>query len=188
MMNDAMEQQEPPNQAVLFELMQVLRQASAEIQSEQRLDDDLEVADSVRYEQGLICWQDRLMLNAPLTVQIHHAGLQFIRGELSHFSKQALILKSDRFEYLINTESVVVISGLEQRVSISKPISTDDYLQKIWLHDIVDRQLEATWFISNDTQIDGRCLRTWLDAVDVANVHSDLTIPLNHLVAVRCLR
>ena len=172
--------------AIIHELMHVVRQASQSLESERQIEDDLEVADTVRYEQGLIDWQVRLPHQGEqLTVWTTHSQVDVLSGEFQQSSHNVIIMNSKSHNVLFNPKMVIAISGLAQRIVTKQPLATDDYLLKLWLHDICDRHVMARWFVGADLVFDGYCARTGQDAVDIATRTETITIPFQQLVAVR---
>jgi hypothetical protein len=172
--------------AIIHELMHVVRQASQSLESERQLEDDLEVADTVRYEQGLIDWQVRLPHQGePLTVWTTHAQADVFSGKFQQSSHNVIIMDTLSHSVLLNPKMLTAISGLLERIVSKQPLATDDYLLKLWLHDICDRHVIARWFIGTNLVFDGYCVRTGQDAVDITTRTETITIPFQRLVAVR---
>ena len=171
---------------VMTELMNVLHQASQQIASEQRHDEELELVDSIRYEQGLIDWRMRLPeVERLLEIRTTSEQLGALTGSVHLSSHQAFVLASETENFLINTAHVVVISGLVNRVKIRASSTTDDYLLRMLLNELCDRQISATWYSGHSDYLHGVCVSVWQDAIDIQTQRKVVTLPLQHLVAAR---
>lgn len=175
-----------PNKSVIYELMQVIRQASDSIAVEQQIDEGFEVADSVRFEQSAIDWQSRIPdQTIPVKIRTINRWLDLIEGNVIHHSSDAMILKNTFHTYLVLTESVTAVQNLLTKIRTFDPAVVDDFLLTIWLHGIVDQQILATWFFSIGETLEGYCIRVGKNAVDVRCNSGTFTLPFGQLVAVR---
>ena len=137
-----------PNKSVIYELMQVIRQASDSIAVEQQIDEGFEVADSVRFEQSAIDWQSRIPdQTIPVKIRTINRWLDLIEGNVIHHSSDAMILKNTFHTYLVLTESVTAVQNLLTKIRTFDPAVVDDFLLTIWLHGIVDSKFWLPGFL-----------------------------------------
>ncbi len=171
---------------VLAELNRVLRQELDEVGSEQRLDLAYEVIETVRYEQAHISWLDRLRNTAgDIELQIAHTQIPNIGGNLVHLSDPFLILRNSQAQFLINSEYVTCVSGLNQLAGVAPSLDTFNWLDNVWFHNLSDRRLLGTWYLKGDYVVEGYCLRTGFDAIDIATNSKILTFPKRAIVSIR---
>jgi len=177
---------EHESKSVIRELMHIVRQADDAIASEANIDADLETLDSVRYEQELVTWRSRISTQRQeVRLFLHHEKLEQISGRITQYSETVLLFETETHQYLVNNDSVEAILGLTDRAKVRISPTTDDFLMKIWLHDICDRQISATWFIGKGRSLHGYCVRTGSDSIDVRSGNECMVIALKHLVAVQ---
>lgn len=177
-----------PESLVLAELNRVLGQELDEVGSEQRLDLAYEVIETVRFEQSHISWLDRLRnTTSAIELQIAHTQLPIVNGNLIHQSDPFLILKSSQAQFLINAGYVIAASGLNHLSGATKSQDAFNWLENVWFHDLSDRRALGTWFLKGDYVVDGHCLRTGFDAIDIATNSKVITFPKNSVVAGRIM-
>lgn len=175
-----------PELLVLVELNRVLIQELDEVGSEQRLDLAYEVMETVRYEQAHISWLDRLRnTTGELEIQISSAQIPVVTGNLMHLSDPFLILKNSQAQFLINLKFVTSVSGLNQLAGAAQSLEKFNWLDNVWFRDLSDRQVRGTWYLTDNQVIEGYCLRTGYDAIDIATSLKVLTFPKRAIVASR---
>ena len=173
-------------QPVITELNRVLGQALDEVGAEQRLDLAYEVTETVRYEQAHISWLDRLRNTTDdIELQISHTQMPSVTGNLIHISDPFLILSNSHAQFLINSKYVTGVAGLNQLAGASQSLDTFNWLDNVWFHDLSDRRALGTWYLKGDFVVEGYCLRTGFDAIDVATNSKVLTLPKNAIVCIR---
>lgn len=175
--------------SLISELNRVLFQAAEEVASEERLDLAYEVLDSVRFEQGHISWLDRLR-NTSTTVELRlaHSQLPLIVGEVRHLADPFVVLENSTTQFLINYKYVVAISGLSD---LSQNHSTPDvvnFLDNLWFRELTDSKKTSTWYLAGDQVIEGLCVRTGFDSLDIERNSKLFTIPKRSVVACRAIR
>lgn len=185
-------QQFPQNESlelepqVITELNRVLCQELDEVGAEQRLDLAYEVIETVRYEQAQISWLDRLRNTTDeIEVQISHTQLPIVSGTLMHFSDPFLILKNSQAQFLINSEFISGVTGLNHLAGAAQSLDTFNWLDNVWFHDLSDRRALGTWYLKGDCVVEGHCLRTGFDAIDVATTSKVFTFPKRAIVSSR---
>ena len=175
-----------PQSLILEELNRVLCQELDEVDAEQRLDLAYEVIETVRFEQAHISWLDRLRnTTQDIEVQISHTQMPSVTGNLMHLSDPFLILKNSQAQFLINAEYVTGVSGLNELAGISPTQGNFNWLDNVWFHDLSDRRVVGTWYLKGDHVVDGYCLRTGFDAIDVATNSKVLTFPKHAIISSR---
>ena len=168
------------------ELSQVLGEAFSEVESETRLDLDYEVAETIRYEQGQISWRDRARnSDGELEIHIAHSELARVTGSLIHQSGDFLVVSSNLAQYLINSNSISAIQGLSGLAKLSSGPDSISWLENVWFHDLCDRIVEASWYLLGGTVIQGSCVRSGFDAIDVTTREKQITIPKSAIVVAR---
>lgn len=185
-------QQFPQNESlelepqVITELNRVLCQELDEVGAEQRLDLAYEVIETVRYEQAQISWLDRLRNTTDeIEVQISHTQLPIVSGTLMHFCDPFLILKNSQAQFLINSEFISGVTGLNHLAGAAQSLDTFNWLDNVWFHDLSDRRALGTWYLKGDCVVEGHCLRTGFDAIDVATTSKVFTFPKRAIVSSR---
>lgn len=185
-------QQFPQNESlelepqVITELNRVLCQELDEVGAEQRLDLAYEVIETVRYEQAQISWLDRLRNTTDeIEVQISHTQLPIVSGTLMHFCDPFLILKNSQAQFLINSEFISGVTGLNHLAGGARSLDTFNWLDNVWFHDLSDRRALGTWYLKGDCVVEGHCLRTGFDAIDVATTSKVFTFPKRAIVSSR---
>jgi hypothetical protein len=175
-----------PESLVLVELNRVLIQELDEVGSEQRLDLAYEVMETVRYEQAHISWLDRLRnTSGNLEIQISSTQIPAVTGNLMHLSDPFLILRNSQAQFLINSKYVTSVSGLNQLAGAAQSLEKFNWLDNVWFHDLSDRRVRGTWYLMDNQVIDGYCLRTGYDAIDIATSLKVFTFPKRAIIASR---
>lgn len=171
---------------VITELNRVLCQELDQVGAEQRLDLAYEVIDTVRYEQAHISWLDRLRNTTDeIEVQISHTQLPSVIGALMHVCDPFLVMRNSQAQFLINSEFVTGVAGLNQLAGAAQSLDTFNWLDNVWFHDLSDRQALGSWYLKGDCVVEGHCLRTGFDAIDVATTSKVITIPKRAIVSSR---
>lgn len=175
-----------PESLVLVELNRVLIQELDEVGSEQRLDLAYEVMETVRYEQAHISWLDRLRnTSGDLEIQISSTQIPAVTGNLMHLSDPFLILRNSQAQFLINSKYVTSVAGLNQLAGAAQSLEKFNWLDNVWFHDLSDRRVRGTWYLMDNQVIDGYCLRTGYDAIDIATSLKVFTFPKRAIIASR---
>lgn len=160
------------------ELSQVLGEAFLDVESESRLDLDYEVAETVRYEQGQVSWRDRARnSDTELEIYLSHPELPRLNGSLTHVSGDFIIVNSKPAQFLINSNSINAIAGLDDLATISTRPDSISWLENVWFHDLCDRIVDASWYLTGGQVVHGQCVRSGFDAIDVVCGGKVLTIP-----------
>jgi hypothetical protein len=177
---------EEPDSILFNELRLVMGDAYADFMSESRLDMDYEVAETVRYEQGQISWRDRTRTSdCEIEVFLAHPELPRVTGSLASQSSDFLILKSHLFQYLVNSNFVSAVRGLHDLATINTQFDSVSWLENVWFHDLCDRIVEVNWYLVSGQVMQGHCIRSGFDAVDISGGDSTFTIPKSAIVAAR---
>ena len=175
-----------PESLVLAELNRVLFQELDEVGSEHRLDLAYEVMETVRYEQAHISWLDRLRNSTgDLEIQISNTKIPSVTGNLMHLSDPFLILRNSQAQFLINSNYVTGVRGLNQLAGAAQSLDKFNWLDNVWFHDLSDRRVRGTWYLMDDQVIEGYCLRTGYDAIDISTASKVQTIPKRAIVVSR---
>jgi hypothetical protein len=179
---------EPAESLVLAELHRVLGQALDEVASEQRLDLAYEVIETVRFEHSHISWLDRLR-NTSTDIQLHlaHTQLPVMTAQLVNLADPFMVLRNHSHQFLVNANYVTAASGLSQLAKVITSSDRLNWLDNIWFHDLADRRQLVTWFLVGDQTVEGFCLRTGFDAIDIETNTKVLTLPKQSVVAGRML-
>lgn len=174
---------------LIAELNRVLLQAAEDVESEERLDLAYEVLETVKFEQAQISWLDRLRNTAScIEIRLAHAQIPFIDGKVRHLSDTFLILENPNFQYLVNFDFVFAVAGLNERSLAEPNPDSINWLDNVWFHDLIDKHLTSTWYLTGDQVIDGACLRTGFDSLDIECNSKTLTIPKRSIIASRTVR
>lgn len=175
--------------SLIAELNRVLLQAAEEVESEERLDLAYEVLETVRYEQAQVSWLDRLRnTRNPIEIRLAHSQFPLVAGEMKHIADPFMILENSMFQFLVNYDFVVAIGGLNER-TLTQPIPDSiNWLDNVWFHDLADKNLTSTWYLTGDQVIEGICLQTGFDSLDIESNSKVLTIPKRSIVASRAAR
>lgn len=174
--------------SLFAELNRVLLQAAEEVESEERLDLVYEVMETIRFEQAHISWLDRLRNTTSLMeLRLAHTHLPIAVGALKHLADPFLILQNDNMQYLVNCEFVVAINGLNELSQKQMKPDSINWLENVWFHDLADQCLSSTWYLKGDHMIEGICLRTGFDSLDVESNSKLFTIPKRSIVASRTI-
>ena len=172
--------------SLIAELNRVLLQAAEEVESEERLDLAYEVLETIRYEQAHVSWLDRLRNTAnAIELRLAHNQLPFVAGEVKHLADPFMILENSTTQFLVNFEFVAAVSGLS--VLSQKPGTPDviNWLDNVWFHDLADRKITSTWYLTGDQVIEGICRSTGFDSLDIEGNSKVFTIPKRSIVASR---
>lgn len=173
----------------MSELNQVLLQVAEEVAAEERLDLAYEVLETVRFEQAHISWLDRLRnTSSTIEVWLAHAQLPQVAGEVRHLADPFMILENSTTQFLINFEFVVAISGLSELSQNHCAPDAINWLDNVWFHDLADLKQTSTWYLTGDQIIEGLCLRTGFDSLDIQTNSKIFTIPKQSIVAIRTSR
>jgi len=174
-------------EGVIAELRAVLNSAAEQYLGEQRVDVSNEVADTVRFNQASILWHERIPPRAALKVYLSHENLPLVVGQALWVSAQFLCLSDERYEHLINLEHIVAVSGLAYVTSTARPTPVAEQMNSIWFGGLLEDQQSASWFVSLNQVLVGPCTRLGLDAVDIRQGATDMTLIRGQLIAVRRL-
>ena len=175
-----------PSFELLDALDNVISQAHADLASEERMDLAQEVAETVRHEHLRVYWRDRMGdMRQDLTLHILHDAIQTISGSVAWVTQDFLELYAATGRYLISVDSVWAISGLSASATISSPSELDAQFASIWLHNLCDQQVAATWFVGQETILTGHCLRIGPDAIDIEHKGTVVSLLSKKLCAVR---
>ena len=175
--------------SLITELNRVLMQAAEEVESEQRLDLAYEVLETVRFEQAHISWLDRLRnTSGAVELRLTHTQLPSAFGEVRHVADPFLILENESVQFLVNLECVYAIAGLSELSQIDTKLDAINWLDNVWFHDLADKKLVSTWYLKGDQIIEGSCLRSGFDSIDIETSSKTLTIPKRSIVSGRTLR
>jgi hypothetical protein len=175
--------------SLIAELNRVLLQAAEEVESEERLDLAYEVLETVRYEQAQVSWLDRLRnTKSSIEIRLAHSQFPLVAGEMRHIADPFMILENSSFQFLVNYEYVVAVCGLNERSLAQPKPDAINWLDNVWFHDLADKNLKSTWFLTGDQVIEGNCLQTGFDSLDIESNSKVLTIPKRSIVAIRTAR
>lgn len=175
--------------SLISELNRVLFQAAEEVASEERLDLAYEVLETIRFEQAQISWIDRLR-NTSSTVELRlaHAQLPLAVGEVRHLADPFIVLENPTIQFLINIEYTVAISGLSDLSQNHSAPDVVNFLDNVWFRELTDNKQVSTWYLVGDQIIEGLCLRTGFDSLDIETNSKIFTIPKRSIVASRTIR
>lgn len=175
--------------SLISELNRVLFQAAEEVASEKRLDLAYEVLETIRFEQAQISWIDRLR-NTSSTVELRlaHAQLPLAVGEVRHLADPFIVLENPTIQFLINIEHTVAISGLSDLSQNHSAPDVVNFLDNVWFRELTDNKQVSTWYLVGDQIIEGLCLRTGFDSLDIETNSKIFTIPKRSIVASRTIR
>lgn len=175
--------------SLIAELNRVLLQAAEEVESEQRLDLAYEVLETVRFEQAHTSWLDRLRnTSGAVELRLTHTQLPLAFGEVKHVADPFLILENETAQFLVNLECVCAIAGLSERSQINTKPDVINWLDNVWFHDLTDQKLMSTWYLNGDQVIEGACVRSGFDSIDIETSSKTFTIPKRSIVSGRTLR
>jgi hypothetical protein len=175
--------------SILAELNRVMFQAADEVESEERLDLVYEVIETIRFEQAHISWLDRLR-NTASTVELRlaHEHLPVTVGEVKHLADPFVILENPTTQFLINCKHIVSISGLSDLSQNHFAPDAINWLDNVWFHDLADHRQLCKWFLTGNQVVDGVCLRTGFDSLDIDANGKIVTIPKQSIVASRAAK
>jgi hypothetical protein len=175
--------------SLISELNRVLFQAAEEVASEERLDLAYEVLETVRFEQAHIAWLDRLR-NTSTTVELRlaHAQLPLAVGEVRNLADPFIVLENLTTQFLINFEYIVAISGLSDLSQNHSAPDVVNFLDNVWFRELADRKQTSTWYLAGDQIVEGLCLRTGFDSLDIETSSKVFTIPKRSVVACQTIR
>jgi len=175
--------------SILAELNRVMFQAADEVESEERLDLVYEVMETIRFEQAHISWLDRLRNTAsPVELRLAHEHLPVTVGEVKHLSDPFVILENPTTQFLINSKYIVSIFGLSDLSQNHFAPDAINWLDNVWYHELADNRQISTWFLTGNQVVDGVCLRTGFDSLDIETNGKHFTIPKRSIVANRTTR
>ena len=98
-----------------------------------------------------------------------------------------MILRNHSHQILVNANYVTAVSGLSQLAKVVTSSDRLNWLDNVWFHDLADRRQLVTWFLVGDQTVEGFCLRTGFDAIDIETNTKVLTLPKQSVVAGRML-
>lgn len=175
--------------SVIAEVNRVLIQAAEEVESEERLDLVYEVLETIRFEHAHISWLDRLRNTASqIELRLAHEHLPVTFGEVKHLADPFVILENSTSQFLINSNYIVSISGLSELSQNHFAPDAINWLDNVWFHDLADHRQVSTWFLAGNQVVDGVCLRTGFDSLDIETNGKNITIPKRSIVANRTTR
>lgn len=172
--------------SLIAELNRVLFQAVEEVESEERLDLAYEVLETIRFEQAHTSWLDRLRNTLGIVeLRLAHSHLPLAIGEVRYLADPFMILENSSTQFLVNFKFVSAVSGLSELSQ--KPTKPDaiNWLDNVWFHDLADRRKTSTWYLMGDQVIEGICVRTGFDSLDIEGNSKIFTIPKRSIVANR---
>ena len=177
---------EPSASSVITELNRVLGQALDQVACEQRLDLAYEVMETVRFEHSHISWLDRLRnTSGQIEIRIPHTQLPVVQAKVSHLANPFLILSSSQYQYFVNSDYVTSVLELNVRAIVSINPEESNWLNNVWFHEISDRRALGTWYLNGNQSINGYCLRTGFDAIDIDSNGETFTLPMKAIIAGR---
>ena len=172
--------------SLITELNRVLFQAAEEVESEERLDLAYEVLETVRFEQSHISWLDRLRsTTGQIEFRLNHAQLPTATGRVRHLADPFIVLDGLTSQYLVNCDLVSGVVGLSELSQSHSAPDVVNSLDNVWFHDLVDHRLPGIWYLVGDQVIEGCCLRTGFDALDIESGSKIFTVPKRAIVACR---
>jgi hypothetical protein len=175
--------------SLIAELNRVLFQAEQELESEERLDLAYEVLETVRFEQAHISWLDRLRnTKGRIEIRLAHSHLPMVVGEVRQLADPFLILENATTQFLINFNYVSAVTGLNSLSQKSAAPDAINWLDNVWFHDLVDQKKAITWLLCGDQVLEGHCLQTGFDSLDIQVNSRVLTIPKQSIVASRTIK
>jgi len=101
---------------------------------------------------------------------------------------QFFCLTTENYEYLINFDHVMSVSGLPSFGLALQPSAITNQMDSVWLSGLLEDQQSASWYLASDVAVVGSCTRLGLDAIDLRVDSDDITLMLKQLVAVRIPR
>jgi len=173
---------------VLEDLRLIMQVVGAEYEGEQRIDVANEVSDSVRFAQAAMPWRERISENALLKFHFAYEHLPAVEGQVLWMAAQFFCVTTQNYEYLINFDHVMSVSGLPTFGLAFQPSAITSQMDSVWLSGLFENQQSASWYLASDVVLVGSCTRLGLDAIDLRVDSDDITLMLKQLVAVRIPR
>jgi hypothetical protein len=172
--------------SLIAELNRLLLQAAEELESEERLDLAYEVLETVRFEQSHTSWIDRLRnTSGEVELRLAHSQLPIASGFVKHLVDPFVILENSANQFFINFEFVVCIGGISKlSQKVTKPDGIN-WLDNIWFHDLIEHRHSSTWFLIGEQVIEGRCIQTGFDSLDIEACSKIFTVPKRSIIAIR---
>lgn len=174
--------------SLFTELNRVLFQAAEEVESEERLDLAYEVMETIRFEQSHISWRDRLRnTSGRVEFRLAHSHIPVAAGQVRQLAEPFIILEDSKTKFCINSEFVSAVTGLNELSRANLLLDSLNALDNAWFHDLADCRQAISWYLVGDQVIEGLCLRTGFDALDIESSSKVFTIPKRAIVACKTM-
>lgn len=170
---------------VLDQLEVIVQSAAEEIVVESRLEETLEIYESIRYEQELINFIDRLR-NTEGEIQVTMACKNYplITGEIRFTSDEYLVLSNSQADYFIASKHICLINNADPKAIFrmdTLPIETT----MLWIKNLIDAQSLVSVTLLGDIQLVGTIIRFGHDHLDFVAASKYFVIPMSAIVVIR---
>ena len=163
----------------------ILKDAHEEITIETRMEKLLEVADGIKFEQEQINLIDRIRnTEREITLAINCPSFPIVTGSIKFTSKQFLVMRSNRTNYLVNLDHTIYLAGVDQR-AVFRIENSDLDTTSMWVKNLIEDQLQITVYLISGNQLSGKLIRFGSDHLDLLVNNQTYLIPLNSLVLLR---
>lgn len=162
----------------------VITEAAAVVEAEERQAAAVWIADAERHMRVAHSWLARLnATTGPVILQTLHPALG--RREFRLPAACPCAVLCDAGEWFVNSAHVTSVTGL---VAVGRePVCAGDCRVR-WLVSLQDAWTTVEAFASSNRVITGTLVRANVDAIDVAARRDVVTLPIDHVTAIRVVR
>jgi hypothetical protein len=175
---------------VLDQVEVILQDVAELVETENRVDETLELTESIRLEQESINLIDRIRNTAgEITISLNCPSYPLLTGLVRFSSPEYLVLRGNNSDYFINLAQIVMLKSVDER-AIFKLTQLEFDTTKMWLKNLLDESQYVTVFLADGSQHDGVVTRLNHDHIDLvnyncANSKTSLLIPLDSITLIR---
>lgn len=170
---------------VLDDLELIVRSATEEIAVESRLEETLEIYESIRFEQESINFVDRLRnTEGEIQVAINDKNFPLITGEIRFTSDDHLVLANSQADYFISNSQICFINRVDNKAIFriqNLPIETTT----LWIKNVIDQQKVVSVSLLSGIQIIGKINRFGHDHLDFQSRNQNYLLPIAAIVLIR---
>lgn len=143
----------------------------AQLDAAQRADEEMEIADRVRREQGSVVLADRLRGQIGMILRVECSGGEFFRGELTLVGSEWVVLECAPAEMIIPLAAVRAIEGLGRGVVLERSHVQGSLGLTSALRSLArDRAFVVVHRVEGGARIEGTIDRVGRDFIEVAAV------------------
>ena len=160
---------------MLNDVAEVIANAHAEIDGEQRSEVLHELHDCVLFERRQIHWWERLASSTQLIDVVFQSGRRLSGLACQHACEEFVVATDDRFRFILRTASVQSITGLSLRASNVEHRQLTCGIQSLSTSEQAGSYVHLG--LKSESFLNGRISRLWRDSIDISTDSGISTVP-----------